>query len=88
MFCETYGIYALSASQFRVWSRSFQSDDFEIRNEKRGRMPTKFEDSELEVILSESDTLCQQQMADILKANETTISLCLQPMGEDHKSGK
>ena len=37
MLLEAFGEYALGKTQCFVWSKWFKSDDFDMRNEERGR---------------------------------------------------
>jgi len=48
------------------WFKKFKSDDFDVRNEERGKPLKKFEDSELQALLDEDDAQTQQQLADQL----------------------
>ena len=69
MLVEAYGDRALAEPTCREWSRRFRSDDFDVRNEERGRPPKKFEDTDLQGILDEDDTLSQRQMAEMLNVD-------------------
>jgi [histone H3]-lysine36 N-dimethyltransferase SETMAR len=88
MLVEAYGDHALSERQCRNWFQQFASNDFDVRNEERGRPPKKFEDAELQAILDEDDTLSQKQMAEMLNVSRATISNRLKAMGKIYKIGK
>lgn len=66
MLVEAYGDHALSEATCKRWFQQFRDNDFDVRNEERGRPPKKFEDAELQAILDEDDTLSQKQMAEML----------------------
>ncbi len=66
MLVEAYGDHALSEATCKRWFRWFRDNDFDVRNEERGRPPKKFEDAELQTILDEDDTLSQKHMAEML----------------------
>ena len=59
-----------------------------MRNEERGRPPKQFEDTELQELLDEDDSLSQKQMAERLKVDQATISRRLGAMGKIQKYGK
>ena len=59
MLVEAYGDQKQHAKRFR-------KNDFDVRNEERGRPLKKFEDAELQTILDGDDTLSQKQMAEML----------------------
>ncbi|UYV63088.1 SLC25A3 [Cordylochernes scorpioides] len=60
MLEEVYGDPALSKSQCYRWFKKFQSGDFELDNEPRGKPPQKFEDAELQALLDEDSTQMQR----------------------------
>ena len=88
MLVEAYGDRALAEPTCREWFRRFRSDDFDVRNEERGRPPKKFEDTDLQGILDEDDTLSQREMAEMLNVDRATISRHLHAMGKIQKCGK
>ena len=45
-------------------------NDFDFRNEERGKPPRKFEDSELQALLDENDTQSQTQMTEMLNVSQ------------------
>jgi len=49
--------------------------DFDVRNEERGKPPTKFEDNELQALLDEDDAQTQQQLVDQLNVIVTRSCL-------------
>ncbi|UYV82702.1 hypothetical protein LAZ67_22000618 [Cordylochernes scorpioides] len=50
MLEEVHGDHALSKSQCYRWFKKFQSGDFELDNEPRGKPHQKFEDAELQAL--------------------------------------
>lgn len=85
---DAYGEYAPSNTTCKEWYRRFKGNDFNVRNEERGRPPKKFEDTELQALLDEDDTLSQEQMAEMLDIDRAAISRRLKAMGKIQKCGK
>ena len=85
---EAYGEHALAEPTCREWFRRFKSGDFVLEDKERPGQPKKFEDTELQAVLDEDDTLSQKQMAEMLGVKQQTISDRLKAMGKIHKSGK
>jgi len=88
MLVEAYGDHVLSEATCKRWFQQFIDNDFDVRNEERGRPPKKFEDAKLQAILDEDDTLSQKQMAEMLNGAQQTISDHLKAMGKIQKCGK
>ena len=88
MLVEAYGDHALSEATCKRWFQRFRNNDFDVRNEERGRPPKKFEDAELQTILDGDDSLSQKQMAAMLNVAQQTISDRLKAMGKIQKCGK
>jgi len=86
MLVEAYGEHALGTSQCFEWFKKFKSGDFDVRNEKRGKPPKKFEDSELQALLDDAQT--QQQLADQLNVTREDVSIRLKSMEKLQKMGK
>ena len=49
---ETYGQHALSEITCRDWFRCFKNNDFDFEDKERSGAPRKFEDKELEALLT------------------------------------
>ena len=77
MLVEAYG--ALGKSQCFEWFKKFKSGDFDVRNEERGKLPKKFEDSELQALLDDTQT---QQLADQLNVTREVVSIRLKSIGK------
>jgi len=73
-----YSEHALGKSQC---FKKFKSGNFDVRNEKRGKPPKKFEDSELQALLDENDAQTQQ-LADQLNVKRKAVSIRLKSMGK------
>jgi len=58
-----------------------------VRNEERGKLPKKFEDSELQTLL-EDDAQTQQQLAIQLNVTREAVFIRLKSMGKIQKMGK
>lgn len=81
MLVEAYGDHAFSESNCKKWFRKFRDGDFDVRNEERGHAPPKFEDTELQALLDEDDGQTQQQLAEQLNVDQSTVSRRLKARG-------
>ncbi|UYV66246.1 hypothetical protein LAZ67_4000972 [Cordylochernes scorpioides] len=70
MLEEVYGDHALSKSQCYRWFKKFQSGDFELDNEPRGKPHQKFEDTELQALLDDDSTQTQEKLAKQLQVSQ------------------
>ncbi|UYV74228.1 SETMAR [Cordylochernes scorpioides] len=77
MLEEVYGDHALSKSQCYRWYKKFQSGNFVLDNEPRGKPPQKFEDAEL--------TQTQEKLAKQLQVSQGAVSLRLNSLGITQK---
>ena len=77
----------MSKSQCFEWFKKCKSGDFDVRNEERGKLPKKFEDSELQALLDEDDAQTQQQLADQLNVTREAVSIRLKSMEKIQKMG-
>ena len=73
------GDHALLEATCKRWFQRFRNNDFDVRNEERGRLPKKFQDDELQTILDGDDTL-----AAMLNVTQQTISERLKAMRKIH----
>ncbi|UYV79811.1 hypothetical protein LAZ67_18000762 [Cordylochernes scorpioides] len=74
---EVHGDHALSKSQCYRWFKKFQSGDFELDNEPRGKPHLKFEDAEQQALLDEDSTQTQEKLAKQLQVSQGAVSLRL-----------
>lgn len=88
MLVEAYGEHALGRTQCNEWFGKFKRGDFDVRNEERGRPPKKFEDAELQALLDEDDGQTQEQLAEKLNVDRTTVCRRLKAMGMILKVGR
>ncbi|UYV64389.1 B52 [Cordylochernes scorpioides] len=77
MLEEVHGDHALSKSQCYRWFKKFQSGDFELDNEPRGKPHQKFEDAEQQAFLDEDSTQTQEKLAKQLQVSQGAVSLRL-----------
>ncbi|UYV66559.1 hypothetical protein LAZ67_4002081 [Cordylochernes scorpioides] len=75
MLEEVHGDHALSKSQCYRWFKKFQSGDFELDNEPRGKPHQKFEDAELQALLDDDSTQTQEKLAKQLQVSQGSVSL-------------
>ncbi|UYV69602.1 CNOT6L [Cordylochernes scorpioides] len=59
------------------WFKKFQSGDFKLDNEPRGKPPQKFEEAELQALLDEDSTQTQEKLAKQLQVSQGAVSLRL-----------
>lgn len=59
-----------------------KNGDFDVKKEKRGRPPTKFEDEKLQALLDEVDSQTQQQLAEQLNLSGEAVANHLKAMGK------
>ncbi|UYV75050.1 SETMAR [Cordylochernes scorpioides] len=74
---EVHDDHALSKSQCYRWFEKFQSGDFELYNEPRGKPHQKFEDAEQQALLDEDSTQTQKKLAKQLQVSQGAVSLRL-----------
>ncbi|UYV69399.1 hypothetical protein LAZ67_6003451 [Cordylochernes scorpioides] len=77
MLEEVHGDHALSKSQCYRWFKKFQSGDFELDNEPRGKPHQKFEDAEQQALLDEDSAQTQEKHAKQLQVSQGAVSLRL-----------
>ncbi|UYV60159.1 hypothetical protein LAZ67_1000161 [Cordylochernes scorpioides] len=56
------------------WFKKFQSGDFELDNEPRGKPHQKFEDAELQAFLDDDSTQAQKKLAKQLQVSQGSVS--------------
>ncbi|UYV64519.1 SETMAR [Cordylochernes scorpioides] len=74
MLEEVHGDHALSKSQCYRWFKKFQSGDFELDNEPRGKPHQKFEDAELQALLDDDSTQTQEKLAKQLQQERRLVT--------------
>lgn len=84
---EVYGKHALAERTCQKWFARFKSGDFGLEDEERPGQPKKFEDAELEAILDEDPCQTQEELADALGVDHSTVSKRLKAMGMISKQG-
>lgn len=80
MLVNAFGEHASGETQCKEWFRKFRSGNFDVRHDKRGRPPKKFEYTELQALLDKDAGQTQQQLAKQLNVTQTIISLRLKAM--------
>lgn len=87
LLVELYGEHALSRTQCFDWFSRFNSGDFDIRDKERPGQPKKFEDEELETLLDEDPCQTQDEIAETLGVDRTTVAKRLKALGMVQKQG-
>ena len=84
---EVYGDNALAKTQCFEWFSRFKSGYFDIKDKERPGQPKKFEDEELETLLSEDSCQTQEELAKSLGVTRQAISKRLNALGFIQKQG-
>lgn len=87
ILCDAYGDGIIGETTCRDWFRRFKLGDFDVLDKEREGQPKKFEDAELEALLNEDSTQTQQELADSLGVDRTTISKRLKALGMIQRQG-
>ena len=67
--------------------KRFKSGDFDVEDKERSGQPKKFEDEELEALLDEDPCQTQQELAESLGVDRSTVGKRLKTMGMIQKQG-
>jgi histone-lysine N-methyltransferase SETMAR len=78
---EIYGEHAPSNTTCKDWFKRFNDGDFSTEDKEHGKPPKKFEDVELETLLSEDCCQTQSELATSLGVDRSTVSKRLKAMG-------
>ena len=87
MLVEVYGEHALAERTCQKWFARFKSGDCDLEDEERPGQPKKFENEELEALLSEDCCQTQEELAESLGVTQAAISKCLKAAGYIQKQG-
>lgn len=88
MLVEAYGEDALGRTACNEWFKKFQSGNFDVRHEKRGRPRKKGEEAKLQALLDQDNTQTLKMLGKVLNVDPATISRRLKAMGMIQKDGK
>lgn len=81
LLAEVYGEHAPSEATCRNWFRRFKGGDFDVRDREREGSPKKFDDTELEALLCEDPCQTENELAEQLNVNQSSVSRRLHAMG-------
>ena len=70
------------------WYKRFKSGDLSLDDHEREGRPEKCLDNDLQALLDENSCRTQQELAEVLGVDRTTIARHLKPMGKIAKVGK
>ena len=87
LLSETYGDHTPSIKMCEYWFRRFKSGDFDTEDKERPDQPKKIEDEEFEKLLDEDPCQTQDELAESLGVDRSTISRRLHAMGMISKQG-
>ena len=88
MLVSAYGDLAPSLSSCEKWFKKFREGNFDIDNRTRENAPMKLQDAELQDLLKQDDTQTQEELAEQLQVDQSTISRRLSAMGLIQKLSK
>jgi len=88
MLVEAYSNHALSRTQCFEWFKKFRAGQYEVTNQPRGRPSKKFEDEELDALLTEDPCQIQRMLAEQLGVTQACLSQRLKALGKILKFGK
>ena len=74
LLSETYGDYTPSIKTCEYWFRRFKSGDFDTKNKERPSLLKKIEDKELETLRDEDSCQMQDELAESVDVDRSTIS--------------
>lgn len=81
MLQEAYGDHCVDESTCRGWFRRFKNGDFDVEDKERAGRPKTFEDQKLEALLEQDACQTQEELAQSLGVDQTTISRRLTALG-------
>lgn len=84
---EAYGEGILSKTTCNEWFSRFKAGVFNVYGKERSRQPKKFEDEQLEDLLEQGSTQTQQQLAETLNVDRSTVAKRLKELGMVQKLG-
>lgn len=87
LLVETYSEHALSRTQCFEWFNRFKNGDYCIKDKERPGQPKKFEDEDLKTLLNEDSCQTQEQLAESLEVDRSTVAIRLQELGMIQKQG-
>jgi len=87
MLSEAYGDYTPSISTCEYWFRRYKKGDFDTEDKERPGQPKKFEDEKVEALLDQDPSQTQEELAESLNVDRSTISRRLKVIGMIQKQG-
>ena len=78
---QIYGEHSPSQNTCEYWFRRFKNNDFDVSDKERVGAPKKFEDEELEALLSEDPCQTEEELALALDVTQASVSKRLKKMG-------
>ena len=84
---KAYDEHALSEPSCREWFRNFKSGDFSVEDKERPDQPKKFEDEELEEIISQDQCQTLQELSESLNVDKSAVNRLLHSNGLVQKLG-
>lgn len=87
MLSEVYGEHTPSLKTCEFWFRRYKSGNFDTEDKERPGQAKKFEDEDLEALLSEDSCQTQEELAESLGVTQAAISKRLKALGFIQKQG-
>lgn len=86
--CSILGEGTVSHSTCKFWFRRFKDGDFDVSDQPRSGAPRKLEGDDLEELLRENPAQTQEELAEQLGVDRSTVARRLHEMGKILKLGK
>ena len=86
--CTVFGEEVVTYPTVTRWFKRFTNGDFNLDDREREGRPEKVLDGDLKALLDENPCRTQQELAEVLEVDQTTISSHLKAMGKIAKAGK
>lgn len=86
--CKVFGDHIVTYPTVTRWYKRFKSGDFSLDDHEREGRPEKCLDKDLQALLDENPCRTQEELAEQLEVDRSTISKRLKAMGKIAKVGK
>lgn len=88
LIVQDYSQHTLGCTQCNGWFNKSKSGNCDVRNEKRGNPPKKFENDEVKALFDEGGAEMQKYLAKKLDSRQSTGATCFKTMGKILKVGR
>lgn len=88
LLVKAYGDHTYIVRMRQKWFQRFKKEDFIEEDKDNGRPRKKFEDAKLQVVLDADYCQSQQQLADAVRVDRSSIAYRLKTIGQIQKERK